>query len=134
MGVGLLRHQHFEEGADLGQQGPAQWAVLFWSFTWGNRERRLGLASCAAISLARLGQIFTKGGEGGGGVQDVPWMEVLLGGRRPVGDEDVVMVIGSERERQSGHPGRILNVREEIICKKRRSLMGPSVQGAGISF
>lgn len=64
-------------------------------------------------------------------------MEVLLGGRRPVGDEDVVMVIGSERERQSGHPGWILNVREEIICKKRWSLTDLSVQGGGgggISF
>lgn len=95
----------------------------------GGTERRWGSAGCPAVFiLTRLGQIFTEGGEGGGGVQDVPGMEVLLRGRRPVGDEDVVMVIGSERERQSGHPGRITDVREEIICKKRRSLTGPSVQ------
>lgn len=33
MGVGLLRHQHLEQRADLRQEGPAQWAVLLWSFT-----------------------------------------------------------------------------------------------------
>ena len=33
MGVGLLRHQHLKERADLRQEGPAQWAVPLWSFT-----------------------------------------------------------------------------------------------------
>ena len=67
-------------------------------------------------------QILTEGGEGRGRVQDVPGKEVALGGRRPVGDEDVVMIIGSERERQSGHPGRVADVREEMVCRRGRSL------------
>lgn len=34
VGIGFLRHQHLEERADLREQGPAQWAVLVWGFSW----------------------------------------------------------------------------------------------------
>ena len=40
VGVGLLRHQHFKQRADLGQEGPAQWAVLLWTFTWEEEEEK----------------------------------------------------------------------------------------------
>lgn len=40
VGVGLLRHQHLKQRADLRQEGPAQWAVLLWSFTWEEEEER----------------------------------------------------------------------------------------------
>lgn len=135
VGVGLLRHQHFKEGADLRQQGSAQWAVLVWTFTWGDREGTSG--STGNFPLHRLltgfSQIFTEGGEGRG-VQDVPGKEPALRGRRPVGDEDVVMVIGGERERQSGHPGRIADICEEIVCRNRRRLaesLGPGRRRIG---
>lgn len=132
MGVGLLRHQHFKEGADLGQQGPAQWAVLLWAFTWGgDREGSSGSAGNfpPLISiLTRHSGIFTEGGEGRG-VQDVPGKELALRGRRPVGDENVVMVIGGERERQSGHPGRAAHVCEEIVCRDKQSISPDTEEG-----
>lgn len=34
VGVSFLCHQHLEQCADLRQEGPAQWAILLWSFTW----------------------------------------------------------------------------------------------------
>lgn len=43
VGVGLLRHQHLKQRADLRQEGPAQRAVLLWSFTWEEEEEEASL-------------------------------------------------------------------------------------------
>lgn len=56
----------------------------------------------------------TKGGEGGG-IQAVPREELAFRRWRPVGDEDVVVVIARERQRESGHPGRVTELVENVI-------------------
>lgn len=59
----------------------------------------------------------TKGGEGGG-VQAVPWEELAFRRWRPVRDEDVVVVITREWQRESGHPGRVTELVEDVICRE----------------
>lgn len=58
---------------------------------------------------------FTERGEGGG-VQGVPGQEFAVGGRRTVGDKNIVVVIGGERQREAGQPGRITDVWEDVVC------------------
>lgn len=60
----------------------------------------------------------TECGEGRG-VQAIVRKELAVRRRRAVGDENIVMVIGGEWERQSGHPGRIVDLREDVVCREK---------------
>lgn len=63
---------------------------------------------------------FTKSGKRWG-VQGIPRNGLTFRGRRPIGDKDIVMVIAREWEGESGHPGRVTDLWENIICRKKRN-------------
>lgn len=88
-GAALLRQEHLEQGADLGQQCPVHRVLLIWR--------------------------FTESGEGGVGVQAIFRQELAVGGRRPVGDKNVFMIITGQRQGQASHPGRVGQIREDLI-------------------
>lgn len=64
-------------------------------------------------------ETFTKGGEWRGGVQAIPRRKLAFRRRRTIGDKDVVVVIGCQWQGEPGHPGRVTDLWENIICKQK---------------